>query len=107
MTVLKSGVGEFHADGADKQEIVLKGSATGRATIVCFGNFGGAQLEIQGKIVLVEAGVESAITTFVDDAVYTEAFQKQITIGKQCEVYLNVTGATGATDIKVKVSEVY
>lgn len=79
---------------------LLGGSPTGNETLMVFGEFGGATVEIQTELVLRD-GTTSQIITLPEDGTYTENFSKAIFIGKGSNMYLNVIGGT-ASDIVAK-----
>ena len=100
-----SNIREYVFDGSTstspKQQILISGSPTGKESIKMYGTLGVAGvLELQSQAVLRD-GTTSAIETFATGGTYSGKFEIEINIGKNENIYVNVTGADATTNLIV------
>lgn len=86
------------------QFVLVESSSTGRETIMCFGTWNGATVNIQTQL---EVNDElSPITTFPDNGTHTEDFAIEVNAGYKNPIIITVTdGETSDLFLKSSSSE--
>jgi hypothetical protein len=92
---------ELRINGENFHEVVLvESSTTGRETIMCFGTWDNATVQIQTQIKV--DGELSPVTTFPDFGTHIEDFAIELNVGYKSPVIVTVTDAELA-DLFLKV----
>jgi len=87
------------------EKVLVPSSMTGRETIMCFGDWNGANVEIQTQLEV--DGEYSAVTTLPENGSHTENFALELNVGYKNPVIVSVSGSnTAKLFIKVVTAEV-
>lgn len=82
--------------GDETEFLLVASSSTGRETILCIGEWGGATIEVQTSI-SVDNDV-SKVTTFPSGATHTENFSIEVTVGYKQPIYITVSNSNTGDD---------
>lgn len=79
-------------------EVLVENSKSGRETVMCFGTWSGAQVEIQTQIEIDDE--LSPVTTFPENGIYTDNFSIEVNVGSTQPLIVTVTNAGSADLLK-------
>ncbi|MCP4989888.1 MAG: hypothetical protein GY928_28695 [Colwellia sp.] len=99
---------ELVVDGSESTTTIehkIRNLSKGQESLICFGNFGGATVEVETELRFAD-GQTSGIHPLPENGTHTAPFSAVVSIGYGSSVHIRVSGITATTRLYIQCNAV-